>query len=390
MEIFLTKEGKSVGPFSAAEIREKMKAGEVGAEESAWSAEVGKWMRLEQVLEIAADGGGGRKSAGKKGSGKKGTPPQPPEPESEGRERSRKLQSPSSIGEGRSGGFDKPVEAMPNQDEKLREAKRLGGASAKRANPVGFMRWLGVIAFLAIVFSIFMPWVKTSYGDSITELSALNVITAKGEDFVLPGTSETVKYFGASKTMLLGSLGLIVLVLLLSVSNALNREAGSSGMAVLLGGLAILLLAGFGAIYGLSFERQFNAALADANQVLGNSLLLVFKMGPGFYFSLAAAFLMLACLMIPQIIRAPLTEEMMPAAVTLLIAGGIAFIGSRTLSSDSVGDAAESIGGLINQGVKTVKETLGELDGGGSTPPPVDADGSDSGADAAGGDPFAP
>jgi hypothetical protein len=142
MEIFLTKEGKSVGPFSAAEIRIKMKAGEVGAEESAWSAEVGKWMRLEQVLEIAADSGGGQKSAGKRG-----TPSQPPEPAPEGRERSRKLQSPGSIGDGRSGGFDKPIEAMPNQDEKLREAKRLGGASAKRANPVD-KSWARSFAFL--------------------------------------------------------------------------------------------------------------------------------------------------------------------------------------------------------------------------------------------------
>ena len=387
MEIFLTKEGKSVGPYSVAEIRKKMKAGEVGAEESAWSAEVGKWMRVEQILEL---GGGDGKSAGRKKSGEKGTPPQPPEPAAEGRERSRKLQSPGSIGDGRSGGFDKPIEAMPNQDDKLREAKRLGGASAKRGNPMAFMRWLGVVAFLAILFSVFLPWVRTTYGDSVTELSAVNVITAKGGDFALPGTTETVKYFGASKTMLLGALGLIVLVLLLSVSNALNSEAGSSGLAGLLAVLVILMLAGFGAIYGLSFERQFNAALADANQVLGNSQRLVFKMGPGFYFSLAAAVLMVACLMIPQIIRAPLSQEMMPAGVTLLIACGIAFVGSRTLSSGSVGKAAESIGGLIDQGVKTVKETLGEIDGGGETPPSVDPDGAGETGAAPADNPFAP
>ncbi len=357
MEIYLSKDGKSVGPYSADELREKIKAGEVDADESAWSAEVGSWRRLGQVLERADSAGGRRR--GKSG----GEVPPPPDAPPPAREKSNKLQRPGSSGGASGGGFDAPVRAMPDGEEKLREAKRLGGASSKRPNPLAFLRWLGVAAFAVYLFSMFLPWVQTSYAGASTELGAVEVLTTGGDEVVLPGTTSPPKYFGAAKTLLGVASIFALFVLLLSVASARNTEAGSSALGVMLGSLSGLGLAGFGLIYGLSFERQFNAALAEANRVLGEGGQIVFTMSSGFYFALAAVVLMVACLMVPQVVRGLLREAMVPAAAVALVACGLGFVAVRKLGADSIGGAADSIGSLLKEGVEAAKGTLDEFKG---------------------------
>ena len=341
MKIFLIRGGKCAGPFQAGELRQKISSGGVSPGELAWGAGLETWSNLEEVLAKAEkmSASGEEDLADQEGL----TPP--PIPESARREKSTKLRSASAPSSGSREQYTSPIQAVPDAAEKQREAKRSGAASSARPNAFGFLRWIGVLACLGFLVVSFMPWVRTTSTAGRTELSAVKMVLAAEEEVALPGQTVAPKYFGLAKMILIVSLVLVLLVGLISISNILSRDAENSGMGILISGVLLVALVFVGVVYDHFFEREFNAALAQAIPGGGNQDI-SFKMDYGFYFALASVVLMAGFLMIPKVLAGQLLPAMVPFLVAVLLAAGfggfgVLRMGSRNALQKAYGDVKQ-------------------------------------------------
>ncbi len=224
----------------------------------------------------------------------------------------------------------------------------------KRPNPLAFLRWLSLIAVAGYLFAALLPWVKVNYDGASSEQAALALATVKTEEMMaLPGTNAPPKYFKASKILLILATVLVALVTLLSISNARNEDAGTSGMGLILGVLAGLSLVGFGVIYGELFERQFAQTMIGDGE--GG---IEFVMGSGYYFALAAVALLVASVIVPQILRRGFIRSMMTTVVMLLLSAGLVYVGTQQLSSGTLESVVVDIEAMFEQGVDAVKGTI--------------------------------
>jgi hypothetical protein len=342
MKIFLIRDGKCAGPFKAGELRQKISNGGVSPEELAWGAGLAGWTNLEQVLAKTDELSTSGEADPIDRSGQ--TPP--PLPESSLREKSTKLRSSPPSSSGGNGQYDSPVQAVPDAGEKQREAKRSGAVSSGRPNVFGFLRWIGVLAAVVFLLTAFMPWVRTSTSAGMTEFSAVKMILAKSSEVQLPGQNAPPKYFYLTKMILIGTLVLMLLVALISLSNILSRDAENSGMGIMLSVVLFTSLIFVGVVYGHFFEQEFNAALSKA-LTGGDPQSVSFKMDYGFYFTLASVVLMAGCLMIPKIVFGRLGSAMVPALATALFAVGLGGFGVLRMGSR---DALQE----VSSGVKAV------------------------------------
>ena len=343
MKIFLIRDGKCAGPFKAEELRQKISNGGVSPEELAWGAGLAGWTNLEEVLAKADELGtsGAADSINQPGQ----TPP--PLPEASQREKSTKLRSPSPSSSGRGGQYDSPVQAVPDAGEKQREAKRSGAVSSGRVNAFGFLRWVGVLAVVVFLVAAFMPWVRITTSTNREELSAVGIVLAAEEKVALPGQTVAPKYFKLSKMILIGSLVLVLLVALISLSNILSRDAETSGLGIMISLVVLVALVFIGVVYDRFFEQEFNVALSKA-MTGGEAQSVSFKMDFGFYFSLAAVVLMAGCLMIPKIVFGRLAPAMVPVSVAALVAvilGGFGVV--RLGSRDALQKASRDVKALL-------------------------------------------
>ncbi len=328
MKIFLIRDGKCAGPFKVGELRQKISNGGVSPEELAWGAGLAGWTNLEQVLAKADElsASGEVDPIDRPGQ----TPPPLPEPSL--REKSTKLRSPSPLSSGENGQYDSPVQAVADAGEKQREAKRSGAVSSGRPNVFGFLRWIGVLAVVVFLLTAFMPWVRTSTSAGMTELSTVKMVLAKSSELRLPGQNVPPKYFYLTKMILIGTLVLVFLVALISLSNILSRDAQTSGMGIMLSGVLLASLIFVGVVYDRFFEQEFNAALSKAITG-GEPQSVSFTMDYGFYFALAAVVLMVGCLMIPKIVFGRFGPAMVPALVAALFAVGLGGFGVLRMGS---------------------------------------------------------
>jgi hypothetical protein len=328
MKIFLIRGGKCAGPFKAGELRQKISNGGVSPDELAWCAELTDWTNLEQVLAKTDEWS----ASGEADSFDRSGQSPPPLPESSLREKTVKLRPPSLSSSGGSGQYDAPVQAIPDAGEKQREAKRTGAMASGRPNAFGFLRWIGVLAAVVFLLTAFMPWVRTSTSAGRTEFSTVKMVMAKSSEVQLPGQNVPPKYFYLTKMILIGTLILVLLVALISLSNILSRDAETSGLGIM---LSVVLLAGLifmGVVYDHFFEREFNDALSKAITG-GEPQSVSFKMDYGFYFALAAVVLMAGCLMIPKIVFGRLGPAMVPVSVAALFAVGLVGFGVLRMGS---------------------------------------------------------
>ena len=119
---------------------------------------------------------------------------------------------------------------------------------------------------------------------------------------------------------------------MISVSNILSRDAENSGLGILISGVLFIALVLVGVVYGHFFEREFNAALAQALPGVEHQDI-SFKMDYGFYFSLASVILIAGCLMIPKVLSGQLLPAMVPFFVTVFIAAGFGGFGVLRMGS---------------------------------------------------------
>lgn len=345
MKIFLIRDGKCVGPFKARGLRQKISNGGVSPEELAWGAGLSGWTSLEEVLAKADELG---ESGAADPSDQSGQTP-PPLPESSQREKSTKLRSPSPSSSGRGGQYDSPVQAVPDAGEKQREAKKSGAVSSGRANAFGFLRWIGVLACLVFLVAAFMPWIRITNPNAKErkELSAVQMVLEKEEKVALPGQTVAPKYFKLSKMILIGSLVLVLLVALISLSNILSRDAETSRLGIMISLVVFVALIFIGVVYDRFFEQEFNVALSKAITG-GEAQSVSFKMDFGFYFALAAVVLMAGCLMIPKIVFGRLGAAMVPVSVAALVAVGLGGFGVVRLGSrDALQKASKDVKALL-------------------------------------------
>lgn len=423
MDIFLTQDGKSLGPYSAEELREKLAKGEVDLDESAWSAEAGDWIRLGAVLELAESAAkppepspgvtlkpaksmlgklpDSASEATSASSDKAGTPPKPTsataaesdseklaesadedsnnKEEAPQRMGSSKLRSPAALAAEReeasgkkkkqksktkeeSKGAPAPVRAIATAAQKDQQAKK--SKVRQGTNPLSFLRWLGVVAFAAFMFTLFMPWITSKVGDTRSHLTAVDVLKAKPSEVAIPGSNQLPKFFRPAKVaLLLSGLG-VLLALLLSVVGAINPEGDTSGVGIVLLVAVIGGLVTFGVLQGHFLEKELNTKLQEAAQNGGFSIEgggdISLDLKGGFYLAIAAVGLMIAFLAVPGQINGTLAPAMVPClvlAVLALCVGGFAFT-----------RFGEGAGGAVTGALTEMKSLSGQLGGAAKNP----------------------
>ena len=389
MDIFLTKDGKSVGPFSPEELRAKIKKGDADLDESAWSAETGDWKRLELVLEHAERSGDVKLK-------RFGAPPSPPADEEDKkskrqkrkdkkkkedaepkREKSTKLQQqgpPGVPSSGKKGKGPAPVRALGSGND------RGGGGGGGRRGGGGFaglggLRWLALVGFAVFFFSIFLPWVTVTSENGRSEMNAIGQVTAKAEKIAIPGSNAAPKNFRIAKMVLMG-VGLIgLLVGGLSFLGALNPR-GSNWLAVMLAVLGVAGLGVFGYLQTTAVEGEFNRGLERMALERGVTAPTVeFALAPGYWFCIAALLLMAAFLLVP---RGGRGGTPIPFFVFLLAGLGVGGWGVKEMGSggeemfkDAFADLKEKsseLGGVVKEKIEEIEEKIENENSGGAAP----------------------
>jgi hypothetical protein len=397
MDIYLTKDGKSVGPFTPEELRKKLKAGEADPDESAWAAETGDWKRLELVLEQVETSGKNvdlrRFGAPEKPDDAAAASDEKPKPKKEkkkkekaapdpARSRSSKLQAPPGVPSAdkkKKGKGPGPVRALPSGANR-------GGDGSRGGGDLSFLRWLALAAVLVFVFAVFMPWVAVTSDNGRTELNALNYVSAKAEKVELPGGGGAPKYFRGSKLILL-AVGVVALVVgALSFFGALNPR-GSNRLPVGLALGAAAAIAVFGVIQTRSIEGQFNRAMERTAAIEGGGGVgtVDFSLDSGLFIAMAALVLVAGFLLAPS----GRGSSPIPFYILLALGLGLGGWGAKQLGSrgeevlkDAFADlkeASEDVTKIAKEkaeeGIDLVKDKLDK--GGSSSPAPSGGGGGD-------------
>jgi len=405
MDIYITKNDENIGPFSIDEVREKLSVGEVSAEDFAWHDGLEEWLPLSEILAQDAPSSGAelppgapppprssklrgpgstpKPLSGSGGLGKGatvvsgfGSSTAPEDPNLEVKVRPGTTEDSSrkadiALASGTTSAIDGEVASLYRVDEKAIESLRtpdvivheggkesgaVPGAAAgshtprsihKRRKPakehkIASFRFMGVLVFVGVLYSYFVPWVRVAYpdGEALSRANALELAVAEDGDTASLGIEQPsgVPHFGR----LFFGLGLMsaAWVTFLCVRFASNPP-GVMSFAALLAALVLGgLLAGTGYVYGIHMENQVTAEALAGN---------VISMDAGFYLALACAGLALALFLLPDFSSMQrLPQLLVPAFIVLCGVGYLAvsalkYVDGGFPSPDEVIESARSM-----------------------------------------------